>query len=565
MAGGALDVIVRFIGDTTKVRDEVSKVEGTGTRIKSWAKGVGSAVATGFAVAKVAEFGKASVDAAIESEVATNRLAAVFRSMGDTTGTAAKQAEKYAQTLSSKTGIDDELIMSSQALLATFSQVSNETGRQAGIFDRATAAAADLAAAGFGDLDTNAKQLGKALQDPVKGITALAKSGVTFSEAQKKQIAGFVKTGDVLSAQKIVLGEVEHQVKGTAEATATSTDKMNVAWGNTQEEIGAALLPVLEQLMPILEQVAIFIQQNITWIMPLAIVLGVLAVAWNIASMAATLFGVSMMAALWPVLLVIAAIAALIAIGVLIVKNWDTIKAAAAAVWSFMQTAWDAILGVIRGAWEWIAQHWPLLLAILTGPIGAAVAIIVTNWDKIKAAISAAFSFISGLWRGILSVLSAPFEAAARIISGVIDRIRSGISSAFSFISDIVTRITSTISGLVDKGREMGARVADLLKGPINAIIRAWNGLEIPIPKVSIGPIKFGGGSIGTPDIPQLATGGLVLETGLAVVHEGETFSGIGNRATSPAVWIEHLEVAEQLDVDLFLRRAAYAAQRERI
>jgi phage-related protein len=587
--GGGLDVLVRFIGDSSKLKNEVAKIDSTGGRIKGWAKGVGGAVAGAFAVGAVAAFGKASVDAALESEVATNRLENVFKSMGDTTGKAAKEAEKFAGALSRKTGIDDEAIMSSQALLATFGKVSSETGRQAGIFDRATAAAADLSKAGFGDMDSTAKQLGKALQDPVKGISALGRAGVTFTAAQKKQIKAMVEAGDTLGAQKIVLGEVEHQVKGTAEATATSADKMNVAWGETQESVGKALLPVLEKLAPVLDKIATFIQKNITWLLPLAIALGVLAVAMKLAALANTLFGTSMLAALGPILIVIAAIAALIAIGYLIVRNWDSIKKAAAAVWSFMQKVWDKILGamqgvfnwirknwptllailtgpigiavllivknwdrikaVIVGVFNWIRHNWPLLLAILTGPIGVAVLLIVKNWDKIKAAVSAAFDFIKRVWSRIAAILRAPFDAASSVISGIIHHIKDMIGSAFDFIAGVVGRVKTTISSIFDAARGVGEQIANMIKGPINVMIRGFN--KIPF----------------APDIPELARGGTVMRTGLAVVHEGEQFSGVGRTfgPTSPSVWIEHLEVAETLDVELFMRKAAWAVQRERI
>jgi hypothetical protein len=510
-AGGGLDVLVRFIGDTSKLQDDVAKVEGTGGKLKGWAKGVGTAVASGFAIAKVAEFGKASVDAALDAQKSSAALQAVFKSMGDETGKAAAAAEKYAGSLSKKIGVDDDAIMSAQTLLATFGNVSNEAGRQSGLFNRATAAAADLAAAGYGNLDGNAKQLGKALQDPIKGVAALAKAGVTFTQQQKDQIAAMVESGDLLGAQNIVMQEVEHQVKGTAEATATSTDKMNVAWGETQESIGTALLPILEKLMPILTTVADFIARNTAIILPLVAVIGVLVVAWNIASIAATLFGVSMAAALWPVLLVIAAIIALIAIGVLIVKNWDTIKDAAAAVWDFMQKAWDAILNVIKGAFNWIKDNWPTLLAILTGPIGIAVLLISKNWDTITEAVQSAFNFIKRVWAGILAVLTAPFDAAWGIISGIIDRL-SGI-----------------VTGIIDKARDVGSRVAGLIKAPINAIIRAWNSLGFKIPEVSVFGKTIGGGEINPPRIPELAKGGVVTNTGLAVVHRGEAFSGVGN------------------------------------
>lgn len=501
---------IDIIANASKAAGELNK---TGNAVQQTAgklKAVGQAATTGLAVGAVVKFGTASVKAAQESAVNTARLEQVYRSMGDTTGTAAKAAEDYAASLSKKIGVDDDSIMIAQAQLATFGKVSDATARQAGIFDRATAAGADLAAAGFGSLETNAVQLGKALQDPSKGITALAKSGVTFTDSQKKQIAAMQKSGDLLGAQKVVLGAVEGQVKGTAAATATSTDKMNVAWGETQESIGNALLPVLEQLTPILQTVAEFIQRNTAWILPLAAVIGVLAIAWNVASIAATLFGTSMLAALWPVLLVIAAIAALIAIGVLIVKNWDTIKAAALAVWAFMVGAWNAILGAIKAAWNWIKTNWPTLLAILTGPIGIAVLLITRNWDTIKGALVGVFNWIKGVWGTLVSFLTKPFTAA------------------WSTISDIVGRISGAISGALDFARRTASTIANALKGPINAVIRAWNRLEFKVPEVSVGPVHFGGQTIGLPDIPELASGGVVRRTGLAVVHAGETFSGVG-------------------------------------
>ena len=104
-------------------------------------------------------------------------------------------------------------------------------------------------------MDSSAKMLGKALNDPVKGLTALGKAGVTFSEAQKEQIKTMVAHGDVAGAQAIILGEVEKQVGGVAEATATGGAKMSVAFGEMQESVGKALLPSLQALMPILQKV----------------------------------------------------------------------------------------------------------------------------------------------------------------------------------------------------------------------------------------------------------------------------------------------------------------------
>ena len=288
--------------------------------------------------------------------------------------------------------MDDEAIMAAQAQLATFGAVSDETAAQPGIFDRATAAAADLAAAGFGTLDGNAVQLGKALQDPMKGPRRARQERRDVHRSAERADRAWQKSGDLLGAQKIVLKAVEGQVKGTAAATATGSDKMALAFGEVQEQVGGALLPVMTKLTDI------FLKYQ-ELILPLgAVILGIVVATklWSMAEQAGTVIKGIATAAQWawnaatfaglaPLLLVIAAIAALIAIGVLIVKNWDTIKEAAAVVWAFMQTAWDAILGIVKGVFDWLASNWPLVLAILTGPIGLAVLAITTHWDTIKA------------------------------------------------------------------------------------------------------------------------------------------------------------------------------------
>ena len=94
--------------------------------------------------------------------------------------------------------------------------------------------------------------------------------------------------------------------------------------------------------------------------------------------------------------------------------------------------------------------------------------------------------------------------------------------------------ITGVIGGIVDTARRIGGQFAEAIKGPINAVIRAWNNLGIPgftFHQDLPGPlpdISFSWGGVQLPNLPELARGGTVLSTGLAVVHEGETFSGVG-------------------------------------
>lgn len=211
-------------------------------------KGLALAAGGVFAAAGIGSFLKDSIAGAQESAKIAATTAQIIQSTGKAAGVSAAQVGDLATQLSRATGIDDELIQSGQNLILTFKNVKNAGQGADAIFNRTTSAALDLSKAGFGSVESASLQLGKALNDPIKGISALARSGVTFTEGQKAQIKALVETGDLLSAQKIILGEVESQVGGVAEATATNADRAKVAWGNIQEQVGGLLLPVLEKL-----------------------------------------------------------------------------------------------------------------------------------------------------------------------------------------------------------------------------------------------------------------------------------------------------------------------------
>jgi hypothetical protein len=525
---------IDIIADATKALKAMGLVEDKAGSSKL--SGLGKTIAGALGTAAIVSFGKASVTAAQESAVATARLDSVFAAMGDTTGKASKAAQDYASSLSAKIGVDDEAIMAGQAQLATFAAVSDATARQAGIFDRATAAGADLAATGFGSIESNAVQLGKALQDPTKGLAALGKSGVTFTDAQKESIKAMQKSGDLLGAQKVVLGAVESQVKGTAEATATSTAKMSVKFGELQETIGNKLLPVIDTAVG-------FFTKYMDLLIPLGgIILGVvLAVkAYELASnLAAVAQGVwnavqvvfnAVMAAN-PIFLVVLAIAALVA-GIVIAYNkvgWfrDFVDAA----WDDVVKAFDILKDAAMAVFNWIKQNWPLLLAILTGPFGVAVLLIVNNWDSIKAGATEVWQWVKDKFDALLSFFQGLGSKVGDAIGAVVDWIKKPIQAAIEMYDAVKGKfddLVSFLGGLVDKIGGVVGRIVSALKAPINAFIDGWNNLSFSVGGGSVFGIDIPKISVDTPNIPRLAQGGTVLRTGLALVHAGEQFSGVG-------------------------------------
>jgi hypothetical protein len=168
----------------------------------------------------------------------------------------------YAESLEKTVAVDADVIKATQTKLATFSNLTKTVGKAGGAFDRATVAALDMAAAGFGTAEGNAVQLGKALQNPIKGITALAKSGVDFTEQEKEKIKVLTESGNLLGAQEIILKAVENQVGGTAENSASSFDKLKFALAGVSDTFGDVLLPVIDALAPKLAAVSAWAQEN---------------------------------------------------------------------------------------------------------------------------------------------------------------------------------------------------------------------------------------------------------------------------------------------------------------
>ena len=177
-----------------------------------------------------------SINEARSARKAMAQTAAVMKSMGRTE--APKRINKMIDQLSSMSGIDDDALREMTNVMLTFGNVQGKT------FEKANGLALDLSVAFGKDLQSSAVMVGKALNDPTKGLTALTRVGVSFTKEQQEQVKAMMEVGDLAGAQKIILGELTRQVKGSAEAQADGVGKAQVAWGNLQEAIGETLLSV---------------------------------------------------------------------------------------------------------------------------------------------------------------------------------------------------------------------------------------------------------------------------------------------------------------------------------
>ena len=183
----------------------------------------------------------------MEQQKVAAQTGAVLKSTGSIANVTAEQMEKLSGALMKKSGVDDEAIQSGQNLLLTFTKIRNETGRGNDIFDQATVAMLDLSVAMGKDLNSSAILVGKALNDPVRGATALTRAGIQLTEQQKNQIERFVESGRVMEAQKIILQELTTQFGGSAEAAGkTLPGQLNIlkqTFSNLAGELAGRFLP----------------------------------------------------------------------------------------------------------------------------------------------------------------------------------------------------------------------------------------------------------------------------------------------------------------------------------
>jgi len=192
---------------------------------------------------------------AMEAEQGLNRVKAVVESTGQAAGFAAEEIARQAADIQEAFAFDDDMIMNDlMTPLLTFANVTGDAFQQAqvAIMDMNRALGED-----GGGLKAVALQVGKALQDPILGLTALRRSGVSFTDEQQKVIKSMVDAGDAAGAQKIILAELNKEFGGQAAAYADSyagrLAKMKNAMGDLAQSIGELVLPVLTALADILK------------------------------------------------------------------------------------------------------------------------------------------------------------------------------------------------------------------------------------------------------------------------------------------------------------------------
>lgn len=453
--------------------------DGLDTKFSGLGRTVAAALG-GVAVAGIAGLGAAfaqGVRDAASYEKITDQVAQTIQSTGGAAGVTADGLKAYAGQLESISGVDEELILSGQNVLLTFTNIRNGVGEGNDIFDQASEAALNLSTTMGGDLVGANTLVGKALNDPIAGMTALRRAGVQLTDAQQAQVTAMVESGDVLGAQKVLLGELEVQFGGAAKAAGEgltgSIARAKDAFQDMFRELATALLPTLTSLatwfaetgIPALSAFGGWVKDNANWLVPLAgAIASVVAVvkAWSIAQ---GILNVVMAAN--PFVLIAAAVIGLVAV---VVANWDTIV-------SWTKTAWSAVTSAVSAAWQWIKNAVKSGIDFLvnlflnfTGP-----GLIIKHWDSIVAftrnAWNAITGAVSGAWRSITGAISSGVSTAVSWVAGLPGRLLGALGNLGSLLWNAGADL---INGFINGIKNMVGRVAsaalDVARSAVNAV-----------------------------------------------------------------------------------------------
>lgn len=211
-----IDLIAKIAGFTSGMDKAEREAQKRAKAIKGAFAGIGRTIAAGLAGIGVGIGFKAVIDATIDAEKAFALLDNAVKQSGGAAGRTTGQLSDMAGELQRLTTFDDEAIMGAEQLLLRFRSIQGTN------FDGALKSTLDLSAALGIDLQSAAKLVGKALEDPVKGVNQLARSGVVLSEQQKELVKRLVETGDKAGAQRVILDELNRSV-GNAAASLRNT------------------------------------------------------------------------------------------------------------------------------------------------------------------------------------------------------------------------------------------------------------------------------------------------------------------------------------------------------
>lgn len=247
MAEGDFSVFAKIQADTSNFEKGMKKAQTSATNLSNAFSNVSKVITKALSFAGLAvgtkaivDFGKSCVESANQATRQFNILDNVVKTTGADAWTSTKKLAETSKELSDSTNYSVTEIQKAQSVLLGFTTITGD------MFNEASKAVLDMATVMGMDLTNAVQTVGKALDDPEKGLDSLRRQGFQFTEEQKAELAQLVKNGEKMKAQKIILDTLAISYGGAAKAGQDSFAKQRHAVENFQEVLGNKLMPTIK-------------------------------------------------------------------------------------------------------------------------------------------------------------------------------------------------------------------------------------------------------------------------------------------------------------------------------
>jgi hypothetical protein len=229
------------IGTTLKISFDGAQVKRGLTDMKGGMKSLGKSAAIAGAVviaigAVLVAAAKKAISMGIsinkmgeEAATAEKRLEIMARNtgeFGDQAKSVSDRLNQLAKTTARNIGVDNQSIKQTIAKTLAFRSLAKSAGETGGMFDRVIALSFDMAAATGKTADTLSNKLGKALEDPTRGLTRLIAEGVKFTEEEQEKIKVMAESGRLMESQELILSRLESRYQNVAKETANASERI---------------------------------------------------------------------------------------------------------------------------------------------------------------------------------------------------------------------------------------------------------------------------------------------------------------------------------------------------
>ena len=362
----------------------------------------------------------------------------------------------------------------------------------------------------------------------LKSVNALlANSGERFDE-----LSGYIANAD--GAASDMAETMNNNLSGQLTLLKSALEGAGIAIGNAllpiiKKVVGAinGLVDWFNNLSPSIQNVITYVGLFLAALGPLLLIvgnivifivnlstaIGSLVAFFSAGGAGAAILGSAITALSGPIGWAIAAIVALIAVGVLLYKNWDEIKAKCSEIWegikktisnafdwicdiigvdseliktTFTET-WEKIKEIVSVAWDiikvTIGEAWDSIKEIIDVTVGQIFVIVSEAWENIKDALSmvgdAIKQLIDGDWEGAKETIRQMNEKIKEIISMAWARIKVVLSQAGEAIKEVIkaawNKVKVTISQTLDNIKSAVKNAWNKVKGDAET---GWNNIK---------------------------------------------------------------------------------------